>query len=88
MGNLVRVRTELKPLPSNASAEERDVAFRILFRTFKKACIDGGVLHNCKEHESFESNARKRRRKKRESEIGRLKAKIRDNFLQGKNHNG
>jgi len=91
MSNVVRVRVELKP-PSLSSKEERENAkeqsFRKMHGIFKKMCVDAGVLHNYKEHESFESKSRKKRRKKRESEISRLKAKLKENFLQGKIYNG
>lgn len=84
MGRLARTRVELNNLPSNASYDEREIAFKKMFATFKKSCIDCGILHNFKEHETFESKSRKKRRKQRESEIARLKSKIRENFLQGK----
>jgi ribosomal protein S21 len=79
MGNVVRVRIDVSP-----KEEDRDVAFRKMFTLFKKICADTGVIHTYKEHESFESKSRKKRRKSRESEIARMKAKLKENFLQGK----
>lgn len=82
--NTVRVRVELKLHHSNPSYDEREMAFRRMFAAFKKQCSDSGVLHEYKQHESYESKSRKRRRKKNESELQRLKAKLKENFTQGK----
>jgi ribosomal protein S21 len=76
MANAVRVRVEVK----NYGFEERDHSFKRLFTAFKKACSESSVMHECKQHETYESKSRKRRRKKRESEIQRLKSKLRENF--------
>ncbi len=80
MSNVVRVRVELRQWH-----DDRDTAFKKMFTAFKRACTDNGVMHAYKQHESYESKSRKRRRKKRESEIQRLKAKLKENFMpQGK----
>jgi len=82
MANAVRVRVELKIHNPHPSYEEREIAFKKMFTAFKKACTDSGVLHSYKQHEAFESKSRKCRRKKRESELQRLKAKLKENFTE------
>lgn len=80
MANAVRVRVELKQYNPHPSYDEREMAFKRMFTAFKKQCEDSGVLHTYKQYKSFESKSRKRRRKQRESELQRLKAKLRENF--------
>lgn len=77
---VVRARAELRDLPGNASYQDREYAFRKMFTAFKKACTEAGVLHHYKQHEYYESPGEKKRRKKRESDVQRLKAKLRENF--------
>jgi hypothetical protein len=38
------------------------------------------LLHDYKEHEFYESERRKKRKKKRDAELQRLKVKLRENF--------
>jgi ribosomal protein S21 len=73
-------RVELRDLPYNASWQEREVAFKKLFSIFKKQVAEAGILHQFKEHEFYESPGEKRRRKNKESDNQRLKAKLRENF--------
>ena len=70
--NATRVRVE-------ATKYDGDAALR---RAFKAACKDAGVMHTYKEHQTYESKARKKRRKQREFEITRMKNKLKENFLQ------
>jgi ribosomal protein S21 len=77
---VVRARAELRDLPHNASYQEREIAFRKMFTAFKKQCTEAGILHQYKQHEYYESPGEKNRRKKRESEVQRLKNKLRENF--------
>jgi ribosomal protein S21 len=77
---VTRVKVTMRDLPHNASHQDREIAFRKLFSAFKKAVADAGVLHEYKKHEYYESPGEKRRRKKRESELQQLKAKLRENF--------
>lgn len=79
MANVARVRVELRE-NRYADYDDRENAFKKMFTAFKKKCNETGIMHAYKQHESFESNSRKRRRKERESEIQRLKAKLRENF--------
>ena len=80
-----QVRVELKnPVSHFAGKEEREREFKKLFTLFKKQCAEAGVLQSCKQHESFESNSRKRRRKKRAAELARLKDKLKENFYERK----
>jgi hypothetical protein len=76
-----RVRVE-----SNPKEEDRAVDFRKMFIAFKNACDDAAIQHTYKQHSVYESKSRKKRRKKRESEMFRLKMKLRENFMQGKNN--
>lgn len=84
MGNLARVRVEMNP-----KDEYSEGAFRRMFAAFKNAYKAEGIGHAYKQHQTFESKSRKKRRKKRESEINRIKNKLRDNFQQqlGKKNN-
>jgi ribosomal protein S21 len=87
MSNMVRVRVEAKNFNPHASYDERDREFRYMFSRFKKQCSEYGVMHSLKQHESYESMSRKKRRKKRESELIQLKTRLRENFSeQGRRH--
>ena len=79
MGNIVRIRVEMNP-----KEEDKEIARRMHI-AFKNAYKDSGIAHTAKRYETYESKSRKKRRKQRESEIMRMKAKLKDNFLQGKN---
>lgn len=82
MANLVRVRVEA------SSKDDSDGAFKRLFTAFKNACKDAGIQHAYKQHQTYESKSRKKRRKQLESEIARIKNKLRENFQQqGKKNN-
>ena len=73
MSNVIRARAEAKPVPYNATQQERDQAFRVLLTIFKRRCNDYGIMKSCKEHESFESKPRKDRRKRKEAALRRQK---------------
>lgn len=75
--NIARVRIEV-----NSKEDDRDVAFRKMFMAFKSACTDAGIQHAYKQHETYESKPRKKRRKMREAEIARIKSTLKENFLQ------
>jgi len=74
--NATRVRVEVNP------KDDPEVAFRKMFVAFNRACTDAGIMHTYKQHETYESKTRKKRRKLRESEIARMKNKLKENFLQ------
>lgn len=74
--NVTRVRVEANP------KDDPEVAFKRMFIAFKSACTDAGVMHTYKQHETYESKTKKKRRKQREAEITRMKSKLRENFLQ------
>lgn len=76
MGKAVRVRVEVNP------KDDPEIAFKRMFVAFKSLCKEVGIMHTYKQHETYESKSRKRRRKRRESEIARMKNKLRENFLQ------
>lgn len=80
MGNIVRVRVELDADDRTASQYGITPAFMKLRKAFHKARSDASIEHLYKQHETFESKSRKNRRKRRESEIARLKNKWRENF--------
>lgn len=80
--SIARVRVELRDLPPTASREDREMAFRKMHTAFKKAVTEAGVLHQYKQHEYYESPSEKKRRQKRESDLQKLKAKLRENFPQ------
>ncbi len=88
MASAVRVRVELKNYNPNATPDERDYAFKKLFTAFNRACMDAGIKQEYKRHETFESKSRKRRRKKRESEIQRLKSQLKENLTPPWNNKG
>ncbi len=69
----------------NVRVEAKDTVqtyenFRGLLGAFRRACIRAGISKDCKRHQEYESPGRKRRRKKREAEIARLKDKLRINL--------
>ena len=74
------VRVDLKELPPNASYDERDRAFKIMFANFKKQVNDAGILSEYKQRQYYESPSEKRKRKMKESEIENQKEKIRGHF--------
>jgi len=75
MGKMVRVRVEVNP-----KEDDRELAFRKMHMAFKKSCAEAGIMHTFRQHETFESKSRKKRRKSREAEVARLKTKLRENF--------
>ena len=75
-----RARVELKDLPSNSSYQDRDIAFRKLMTAFKKAVSEAGILNAYRQHEVYEKPGERRRRKNRQAESTRLKAKLKENF--------
>lgn len=77
---VTRARVELKDISPHASYQEREIAFKKMFTAFKKACAEAGIQHTYKQHEHYEKPGEKKRRKKRESEVQRLKAKLKENF--------
>lgn len=67
MSNVVQVRVELKNF-SKGDYFDREKAFRIMMSEFRNKCADAGIMHDYKEHQQFESKARKRRQKRRETQ--------------------
>jgi hypothetical protein len=84
MSNVARVRVEM-----NSKDDYSEGAFKRLFTAFKNACKDAKIQNTYKQHATYESKSRKKRRKKRESEIARIKNKLKENFQQqyGKKNN-
>jgi len=78
--NVARVRVEAKDRGNHW--EDRDKEFRTLMGKFRKAVSEAGIINIYKQKETYESEGRKRRRKKREAEISRLKTKLKENFTQ------
>lgn len=75
-----RVKVTMRDLPHNATPHEKYVAFQKLHNAFKKAVAEAGILHDYKKHEFYESKGEKRRRKKREADLQRLRSKLKENF--------
>lgn len=82
--SVARVRVEARDRDRGGHWEDRDKEFRALFGKFRKAVSEAGIINTYKQHETYESRGRKRRRKKREAEISRLKAKLKENFAQNR----
>lgn len=78
---VANVKVVAKHMGHNPSREERDRNFKSLFTAFKRAVAQSGVLKEYKKHENYESKGQKRRRKRRESMISILKAKMRESFV-------
>ena len=68
--SIARVRVELKP-----GVRYDDRAFRMMFQEFKRKCSDAGIMHTYKEHQFFESERVKDRKKRRES-VNKLQQEI------------
>jgi ribosomal protein S21 len=77
---VIRARVVMRDLPHNASRQDKEIAFKKLLSAFNKAVAEARVLHEYKKHEYYESPSEKRRRKKRESELQKLRAKLSENF--------
>ena len=80
-----RVRVEARPLHPNASKEDKERNFKIMFAIFKRAVDNSGILTRFKEKQFYESKGQKRRRKIKESALQRRKevqTKIRERFGQ------
>jgi len=76
--NKAIVRVELKD-------GNYDVEFRKMWSAFKRKCTDAGIARCYKQHQHFESCGDKRRRKKREAAVQRIKAKLREETNQQSN---
>ncbi len=77
MANIVRLRLELNP-----KDDDRESAFKKMFRAYVIASSDIGRSYRQKS--TYESKATKKRRKKRESEVFKLKAKLKENFINSR----
>jgi len=77
--NVARVRVEARERHPG-HYEDRDKEFRALLGRFRKAVSEAGIINTYKQHETYESKGRKRRRKRREAETSRLKAQLKENF--------
>lgn len=82
--SVANVKVVAKHLPHNPTKEERDRNFRSLFTAFKRGVAQSGVLKDYKRHETYESKGQKNRRRRRESKIAILRAKMRESFVGGK----
>lgn len=63
-----------------SSWQDKEVAFKKMFATFKKLVADAGIVQRYRQHEFYESPGQKIRRKKKESKSQYLKQKLRENF--------
>ena len=71
MANAVRLRVELRPSPNKTKEEQ----FREMLHVFKRRCNECGILSKYKDYEFFESKSQKERKKRRESELRKMKEK-------------
>lgn len=88
MANPARVRVELKKLPSNASYEQEEKAFKMMFSIFKRRVNESGILTECKSRQYYETPGEKKRRKRREAVLQRRKeaglhTRLRERFGSG-----
>jgi len=80
----VRVETRHHRGDREPSYDEREKDFKILMTKFRRACSDAGIMQQLRQRESYESKGCKRRRKKREAELARLKSKLKENFARNR----
>lgn len=85
MSKYANVSVEAKPLPYNASFDERERNFRNLMSAFRKAVNMAGIMKEIKKNEYYETPSQKRRREARERESNLLKTKMKESFLEGGN---
>lgn len=89
MANIVQVRVELKNF-GKGDYFDRDKAHRIMVAEFRRKCQDVGIARLYKDHQYFESDARKSRRKRKESQtrlqLDNLERKIRSGEPVPKNN--
>lgn len=78
MANAVRLRVELKKKYNDDYKN-----FKEMFYEFKKRVNQSGILHEYKEHQTFMSDSRKARLKRRESDKERLLERITENLRKG-----
>lgn len=77
--SVTRVRVELR----HKHGEAND--FKGLLAAFKKEVGKCGVIQDYRLKQTYESPARKRRRKMRQSEVERLKQVVKDQQINNKN---
>ena len=65
------VKVFARPLPPNASQDQKDRAFKALFASFKRLVNETGVLTEYNRRLSYESQGQKLRRKRHESALRR-----------------
>ena len=84
--SITRVKVVARPLHPNASRDEREKNFKMMFATFKRHVNDSGILTRYKELQAYESKGQKRRRKSRAADLLRrkeqekLKNRLREHF--------
>ncbi len=78
MKNITRVRVVARPSNNKSQYEQ----FKELLHVFKRRCNEAGILSKFKEHEFFESESQKARKKQREAELRRKKEKEEEQMLK------
>jgi ribosomal protein S21 len=82
----VNARVEARPVPADASREQKDRAFKSMLAAFKRRVNEAGILIEFNRRQSYESKGQKCRRKMKESILRRkkeeleLQNKLRDRF--------
>ena len=70
------IRVDARPLSRNATDEDKDRAFKGMYAAFKRLVNETGILTEYNRKQSFESKGQKRRRKKKESALARMKQEM------------
>jgi ribosomal protein S21 len=86
--NIVRVRVDAPRRGYGESRDERDRTLKLMLHIFKRQYNDAGIGHDLKEHEYFESKARKNRRKRRQSVLKVQQEELQRRFLSGERIKG
>lgn len=76
------IKVYSRPLPFNASREDKDRAFKGMWAAFKRLVNECGVLNDYSKHQSAETEGQKKRRKQNESRKLREKEAIKDKWRE------
>ena len=91
MANVPRIRVELRDKPvrhnshshshSYSSDREGDAQFRVLHSAFKRAVNEEGIIQLWKQKQYHETKGEKRRRKRKEGKLNRIKEENKLKYL-------
>ena len=83
MANKVNVRVELKKKYPDRDVSVNNRNFKEMMQTFRKLVNNSGVMHEYKEHQTFESKSEKRRKKRKEARKKRRMEMLEEKILRG-----